>query len=204
VLVLGQDILMTDVPPTSHELQSTLSEPVACPEKAADWFRDAYTEMTRINLGVHFHALVNVWTRIKAASRFEHAPTNLSHRLRPGQVGRWIAVQRGRRPADTAVPNPKQYAVEWRTWWETLQPHWRVKGEDGKWVVGGVYGMEWGCLFQWGVNGVLSILAALYFWGCTVIGSPNAELMCAWETEVQDVGWMLEGMALYYEKDWRF
>jgi hypothetical protein len=140
-------------------------------------------------LGIHFHALVNAWTRIEAASRFEHAPTNLLHRLRPAQVGRWITGQRGRRPADTAISDPIQYAKEWETWWATLQPHWRVQGSDGKWVVGGAYGTDWGVLFQWGVNGVLSILAALYFWGCAVINSPNADLTRAWRARYR----MLDG-----------
>jgi hypothetical protein len=71
-------------------------------------------------------------------------------------------------------------------------------------MIGGAYGVEWGVLFQWGINGVLSIVAALYFWGCAVIDAANSELTRAWEAEVQDVGWLLEGMAVYYEKDWCF
>ncbi|KAJ7278124.1 hypothetical protein C8J57DRAFT_1000974, partial [Mycena rebaudengoi] len=106
----------------------------------------------------------------------------------------WIGGQHSKQIVDTSVPDLTAYAAEWEVWWETLQlqPHWRVKGPDGKWMVGGVYGTDWGVLFQWGINGILSILAALYFWGCAVLDTPNADLMRAWEAEVQDVSWVLE------------
>ncbi|KAJ7234337.1 hypothetical protein C8J57DRAFT_1008761, partial [Mycena rebaudengoi] len=170
----------------------SISEPAPCPAKAPDWFRDARVELTQVDLGFHFHALLNAWTRVEAASRFEHASTNLPHKWRPGQVTRWITSQRGKRIADTAIPDLAAYASQWHSWWDSLQPHWRMKGADGKWMVGGAYGTDWGVLFQWGINGVLSILAALYFWGCTVFDSPDADPnKLAWEFEVQDVGWML-------------
>jgi hypothetical protein len=48
-----------------------------------------------------------------------------------------------------------------------------------------------------GANGVLSIVASLFFWGRAVQHEP--ELRFAWEAAVGDVVWMLEGMATYYE-----
>ncbi|KAJ7205085.1 hypothetical protein C8J57DRAFT_1259102 [Mycena rebaudengoi] len=115
-----------------------------------------------------------------AASRFEHVDTNLPHKGRLVQVSRWIASQRGRRVADMAVPDPVVYAKEWQTWWDGLQPKWRVRGGDSRWTVGGIYGTEWEDLFQWGVNGVLSLLVALYFWGCAIIGSTNEGHQLSW------------------------
>jgi hypothetical protein len=53
-------------------------------------------------------------------------------------------------------------------------------------------------LYQWGVNGILSLVASLYFWGCAVY--EQVELRTQWEQAISDVVWMLEGMATYYEK----
>jgi hypothetical protein len=53
------------------------------------------------------------------------------------------------------------------------------------------------------VNGVVNIVAALYIWGCALGNASETDLRC-WETQMLDVGWMLEGLAIYYEKDWRF
>jgi hypothetical protein len=48
------------------------------------------------------------------------------------------------------------------------------------------------------VNGILSLVASLYFWGCAVY--EKVELRTQWEQVIGDVVWMLEGMATYYEK----
>ncbi|KAJ7265598.1 hypothetical protein C8J57DRAFT_1069201 [Mycena rebaudengoi] len=198
------DVLMADVPAATI-FPPPPSSLVPCPAKAAEWFCHARLELTRRDLGPHFAAILNAWTRIEAASRFEHSESNLPHKGRPAQVGRWTAAQRRARPADISITDLAKYAVQWRAWWGSLQPVWRSKGVDGQWDIGGSYGSEWGDLFQWGVNGVLSLLAALYFWGCAVLDVPEANEAQVWELEVQDVGWMLEGLAVYYErKDWKF
>ncbi|KAJ7430536.1 hypothetical protein B0H11DRAFT_1763961 [Mycena galericulata] len=173
-----------------------------CPSKAAEWFVDAHAAMTRQDLGCHFDALVAAWMRLEIASKYAQAPTNLPSKGRPKQVGAWIAAARGKRgTADPKVTDPAKYTVEWQGWWDALQPKWRQKDADGRWSTTGEYGKdgsEWGPLYQWGVNGTLSLLASLYFWGCAVHG--DADLEVSWEAAVLDVSWMLEGMAVYYEK----
>ncbi|KAJ7325484.1 hypothetical protein DFH08DRAFT_1085166 [Mycena albidolilacea] len=92
------------LPPLSHaahdaigpNTQTTNPRPtptstfLPCPPQAASWFVDAHTAMTKVDLGCHYHALVAAWTRMEQASRFEHGPTNLSHKGRPKQVTTWI------------------------------------------------------------------------------------------------------------------
>ncbi|KAJ7856111.1 hypothetical protein B0H14DRAFT_2579059 [Mycena olivaceomarginata] len=56
-------------------------------------------------------------------------------------------------------------------------------------------GWEWGLLYHWGVNRVLSVITSLYFWGCTVRSS-DPVLKASWEAAVGDA----EGMVTYYEK----
>ncbi|KAJ7881950.1 hypothetical protein B0H13DRAFT_2344883 [Mycena leptocephala] len=69
--------------------------PTPCPSNAPAWFVDGYAAVTENDLGCHFHALVAAWTRIEAASRFEHGPTNLPSKYRPKPMSEWIAKGRG-------------------------------------------------------------------------------------------------------------
>ena len=163
---------------------------------------EARSEITKVDLGCHFHALVAAWTCVEAASRWENSGTNLSSKGRPKQVGNWIATGRGKRGTPPRVADPVAFAQEWANWWDSLQPEWRVKRKDGTWSTDGGYGKDgkdWGPLYQWGVNGTLSILAALYFWGCRIVDDKSAERKEVWEAAVNDVVWILEGMTIYYE-----
>ncbi|KAJ7105443.1 hypothetical protein C8R43DRAFT_906590 [Mycena crocata] len=172
-----------------------------CPPKAAAWFSDAHTQMTAVDLGYHFNALVAAWTRVEAASKFKAGPTNLPKPGRPTQVSAWIGGGRSARSGKTKVTKVETFEKEWAVWWDSLQPSWRKRDTDGTWSVVGGYGSdgkEWGDLTQWGVNGTLSLVAGLYFWGCAVQDQPT--LHNRWEAAVLDVGWMLEGMAAFFEK----
>ncbi|KAJ6525807.1 hypothetical protein DFH09DRAFT_936506, partial [Mycena vulgaris] len=154
------------------------------------------------DLGCHFEALVAAWTRVEAASRFEQDPNKLPTKHRPKAVTEWVGNGRARR----GIPPPQvedaaAYAAQWQQWWDSLQPGWRKRDVDGRWATDGLYspdGKEWGLLYRWGVNGKLSILASLYFWGCAVVAD-DGELHTDWEVAVNDVIWMVEGLATFYE-----
>ncbi|KAJ7750538.1 hypothetical protein B0H16DRAFT_1266714, partial [Mycena metata] len=166
-----------------------------CLPRAPEWFMYAHAEMTRRKLGAHFNALLAAWARIEAASRFEQSGGALSKQQRPEQVSRWIQCGRGRKGRlDTAVLNPAQYEAQykaqWWAWWGSLQPTWRGKDSDGEWVLTGPYGKDWGGLMFWGQNGLLSVVAALYFWGCAVQEDEN--LLGRWERAVHDAAWICE------------
>ncbi|KAJ7030236.1 hypothetical protein C8F04DRAFT_961982 [Mycena alexandri] len=175
-----------------------ISDPPPCPPTAPDWFRNGHAEVTRCNLGAHFNALLAAWTRIEAASRFENSAGAITKHLRPEQVNRWIHCGRGRkgRP-DMTVRNPAEYGRQWWAWWDTLQPAWRGKDSAGAWLIAGSYGKEWDELMFWGQNGVLSVVASLYFWGCAV--QENVELVGDWEVAVNNAAWVCEGLALFHE-----
>ncbi|KAJ7707872.1 hypothetical protein B0H14DRAFT_2415488, partial [Mycena olivaceomarginata] len=169
-----------------------------CPTNAPTWFVDGRSRVTEVDIGPHYEAVVVAWTRIEEASRFEQAPTNLPSKHRPKQVTAWIG---GRRTVRPDVADPVEYTAQWQMWWDSLQPAWRRRESDGTWSTTGGYGeggREWGPLYQWGVNGILSLVASLYFWGCAIY--EQVELRTQWEQAISDVVWMLEGMATYYEK----
>ncbi|KAJ7479909.1 hypothetical protein FB451DRAFT_1002730, partial [Mycena latifolia] len=163
----------------------------SCPGKAPEWFIHAQEQLTKQSLGGHFNAVLAAWTRIEAACAFATPSHKLSTKGRLDHMARWIAGACGRRSAVPVVTNPMRYAKEWWGWWDSLQLEWRVKGDDGVWITSESYGGEWDDeLMHWGPNGTLSVVAALYFWGCAVVNSQ--ELREAWEVAVNDVAWILE------------
>ncbi|KAF9044029.1 hypothetical protein BJ165DRAFT_1528604 [Panaeolus papilionaceus] len=87
----------------------------------------------------------------------------LPARFRPTVVKDWVARGRTRnkawRPKDLV---PTEFKTEFWTWWTSLQPEWRV--DNGAVITGRVDG-DWSPLVVPGVNGVLSVVAALFFWG---------------------------------------
>ncbi|KAJ7471337.1 hypothetical protein B0H11DRAFT_1682174, partial [Mycena galericulata] len=170
-----------------------VSHPPACPAKAPEWFSHAHGEMTKKNLGAHFNSLLAVWTRIEAACAFENAKQALPSKGRPDHVGRWIQAARGRRnQPNPVVQDTKKYEEEWWGWWNGLQPAWRTKEPDGvTWTLGGNYGNDWETLLYWGQNGMLSVVASLYFWGCAAEGAPGDQLG-SWDCAVNDASWVFE------------
>ncbi|KAJ7932989.1 hypothetical protein B0H13DRAFT_2307260 [Mycena leptocephala] len=152
-----------------------------CPSNAPAWFVDGHAAVTEKDLGCHFHALVAAWTRVEAASRFEHGPTNLPSKHRP-------------KPMSGRLCGTVAHLVG------LIAASVEKKGDDGEWSVVGGYGAggrEWGPLYQWGTNGTLTLVASLYFWG-SVLGD-DVDFRARWEAAVMDVCWMMEGMAAYYE-----
>ncbi|KAF8170465.1 hypothetical protein K438DRAFT_1613950 [Mycena galopus ATCC 62051] len=164
------------------------------PPKAAAWFANTFSQVTAVNLGPHFDALLAAWIRIETASKFEIGKYALTSKGRPAEVSRWIGGHHTKVPE---VRNVTAYAKAWWKWWDSMQPEWRVRGADAKWEVQAEYG-EWEDeLLVWGKNGHLALVGSLYFWGCAVLGS--ATLHSDWEAAVLDVTWILEGIALDYE-----
>ncbi|KAJ6452135.1 hypothetical protein C8R47DRAFT_1229557 [Mycena vitilis] len=175
------------------------SQPPPCPPNAQAWFAHARAQLIGVDLGPHFHAALAAWTRIEAACGFAVPPHKLSAKERPDIIQKWINGARGAKQRVPPITDPVAFAASWWRWWGLLQPAWRTTDNDGKWVISESYDGEWDDkLLHWGPNGLLSVVAALYFWGCAVTDSPR--LKDEWETAVQDASWILEGLAIFHEK----
>jgi hypothetical protein len=133
----------------AHEGEGSKNQiTMLCSSNVPAWFVDGHAAVTEKDLGCHFHVLVAAWTRIEAASRFEHGPTNLPSKYHPKPMSEWIAKGRGsHRPT---IADPGAYAAQWRTWWDSLQPAWRKKGMTAS-------GASWEGMVQEGGSGVPAI-----------------------------------------------
>jgi hypothetical protein len=99
---------------------------------------------------------------------------------RPEVVSQWISRAR----SVTWRPNimdVKGYEAKYNEWWKRLQPDWRVV--NGRVDVNLTQG-NWESLRMPGLNGFLSIISALFYWGMAVQG--KATHHNAWLSAVQD------------------
>ncbi|KAJ7895676.1 hypothetical protein B0H13DRAFT_2338752 [Mycena leptocephala] len=172
---------------------------VLVPDDAPKWLHDCVELLLAQDLGGHFRALVATLIRLETAFGFDvKNDATLSAEGRPVQVHNWIKGGRAKTKKIPAIKNIQKYADEWGKWWDRLQPAWRERDRDGRWRTGGdtSYGPanEWDALDCPGVNGCLSLVASLYFWGACTDQPPLIKER--WDSAVQDVTWMLEGLAV--------
>ncbi|KAJ7457076.1 hypothetical protein FB451DRAFT_1047773, partial [Mycena latifolia] len=141
--------------------------------------------------------------RLEQAAGFEvdeGERQRLSTKKRPKQIAEWIRGGRGTKSKQTPkIKSVSKFAEEWDAWWDSIQPSWRKRDANGKRIVGGEYGKDWGQMDCSGPNGCLSAAAGLYFWGLAVSGSGDESARSEWECAVQDVVWVLEGMRALYK-----
>jgi hypothetical protein len=76
-----------DAPDITVQHPSATSTPPSCPPRAAEWFSHALSEVMKVNLGAHFNALLEAWTRTEVACKFENAKPALPKKIAPS---RWI------------------------------------------------------------------------------------------------------------------
>jgi hypothetical protein len=110
-------------------------------------------------------ALISTWMCFEVAHSFQG---KLAATGRPACVGDWIS--RARNPKWRPVPS-KSLPKEVEKWWAELQPDFRI-ADNGQLLLDmqGEVGSpdDWVHLQQAGINGVVSIVAALFFWHCSL------------------------------------
>ncbi|SJL00821.1 uncharacterized protein ARMOST_04135 [Armillaria ostoyae] len=142
------------------------------------WAMQALDTFRSKDFGLEWTSIVNSWVAFQVASDFE-SKDKLSPRFRSECVGQWISRGRSQtwRPPYEGIDLTRKFQDPFWAWWAHLQPEHRVEDlEDGFTDLGrDVNGcpvqihpsmaVDWGCLeTRSGINGILSIIAALFFW----------------------------------------
>ncbi|KAJ7983071.1 hypothetical protein DFH06DRAFT_977918, partial [Mycena polygramma] len=172
--------------------------PFVFPDGAPEWLTGTLEVLSRVDLGIHFRSLMETVIRIEEVHGFDDMPRNgLEKNLRPVEVKLWIGKARGVRSQhayDAGISNVEEYVERWNAWWDFIQPSWRKRDAAG-WKIHEAYDekWDWGTLAMKGPNGVLNLVASLYFWGAAARG--DLIRRAKFEAAVQDVLWMLEGVA---------
>ena len=153
--------------------------PVVSNSSKPSWFTSALGMMESEDLGSSWNQLVKAWAAFEAKSDFKELK-KLPTTNRPDAVKAWI--QQARAPAwRPTILDVTAYGLEFNTWWSALQPEWR-KSSSGKIVFSEVDG-DWDVLRRPGINGILSVLAGLFFWGVALREKDSRE---GWKDAVFD------------------
>ncbi|KDR83153.1 hypothetical protein GALMADRAFT_134648 [Galerina marginata CBS 339.88] len=151
----------SNTPSVGASPASQAHESVIPPAEAPKWFCDALKMLQAEDLGDRWQEALRTWARFEQEHDYtEVAVLKPTHR--PSLIKEWIARARSPtyRPTITSLA---QYTKDYNAWWASLQPNWRLLPDgsvdfdafDGKWEV----------LKRPGRNGLLSVLAALFYWG---------------------------------------
>ncbi|KAF9470292.1 hypothetical protein BDN70DRAFT_939839 [Pholiota conissans] len=172
-----------NIPNSSTNTAST-SFPVPssdCP----DWFSKALDLLASKHLSREWVSLVNAWARFEVQSNYTEIKVLGSHG-RPLCVAEWIRYTR------SPTYRPRTFKLDmfeksFSTWWHGLQPEWRIG--DGRDLLRGDRSLD--SIKLPGKNGLLSILAALFFWGIYAEKKEGKGGVASWSAAVDDVSWVL-------------
>ena len=139
--------------------------------------------MLQINephLGDRWAELIRLWVEFEEKEGFKERK-KLGTNSRPAFVAEWIRYARSPtwRPSITDVP---ALETSFQAWWKGLQPGWQMS-EDRLTVLDKMDG-DWDQLRRPGLNGLLSIIACLFYWGCKAQG--NKKHRVGWASAVED------------------
>ncbi|PBK58704.1 hypothetical protein ARMSODRAFT_1028034 [Armillaria solidipes] len=148
------------------------------PRRTPLWAVQALDTFRSKDFGLEWTSIVNSWVAFQVASDFE-SKDKLLPRFRPECVGQWISRGRSQmwQPPYEGIDLTRKFQDPFWAWWAHLQPEHRVEDlEDGFTDLGRdvngcpvqihpLMAIDWGCLgTRSGINGFLSIIAALFFW----------------------------------------
>lgn len=138
-----------------------------------------------ITLGSEWDALLSNWVKFEEASGYQDG-LRLGTKNRPRAIADWI--QNARKPTfRPEIKNIGSFSVQFNAWWTSLQPDWRTNGPDTVLLRDGE---DWECLRRPGLNGLLSVIAALFFWGRAMQKLP-ADAGATWLEAVDDVSYSI-------------
>ncbi|KAJ7678452.1 hypothetical protein B0H14DRAFT_2238840, partial [Mycena olivaceomarginata] len=144
---------------------------VSCPVDAPTWFQKGFTEVSWRTLGPRYEEVLREFIAMEESMGFASDGKMKGLKgtaTRPSQVGDWIRDGRGRTQAVRAITDIDAFETTWWAWWNSMQPDWRALwSSEGARVV--PVGADWGPLAAaaaTGQNGMLSVVATLYWWGC--------------------------------------
>ncbi|KAJ7774630.1 hypothetical protein DFH07DRAFT_952342 [Mycena maculata] len=102
-----------------------------CPSNAAAWFVTVYPEISRMDLGVTFNALLKVLIELEEAYNWANpGGKGLGTMNRLAQIAAWVAAGWGSRGGSVAngvgppIRSIASFATAFWQWWGQLQPRW--------------------------------------------------------------------------------
>jgi hypothetical protein len=150
---------------------------------ASSWFSEFQKTFLEKNLGTEWEHLVSSWVAFEERSRSTQV-RRLSAAGRPVVVHDWIAR---RRPTtfQPKILSLEDYEREFVDWWRRLQPTWRISNNKVDKAASPKGVSCWDCLRAPGVNGIMNVVVALFYWGLALEGK-SAHHHKVWLAAVED------------------
>lgn len=137
------------------------SSPFEPAENAPKWFKAAVRKLRSKDIDPRFLTLVHTWASFEAKEGYKEV-AKLDAKHRPTEIGDWI--QRGRSEKwNPPKLHVEKYEQQFLMWWYHLQPAWRR--ENDRDVAWGSINGDLTHMRKPGTNGLLSVIAGLFFWG---------------------------------------
>lgn len=182
------------------EAESRATEVDLVRDDGPDWFQDVgpHFETAVAHLGPRWRKLVDIYTIMEGESgwmRSGQLPSN----GRPDILDVWIKGGRLTRTSNMIalqLQDLPSFKRAFAVWYAGMQPTWRMS-KGGKWErpkVGKRKRIGWELVEVNGVNGWLSVVACLYWWGMTTMGGGTQIDLDQWEEAVDDATWVMEGL----------
>lgn len=200
----GAHALESDSESHSHVSDTTTHEALRVPSDATGEILVEYMQLCIESIqsyGKIWEELIKVWIQVEARYKYGAACNNrrLSSKNRPKAIDSWIRYNRRHSwTPSMAKVLPKEIAVDFGRWWAGLQIGRNLDGEgllvkDKNGVTERKPGANWSKITVAGKNGMLSVIAALYFWRISLEPfNKEQEMAKEWVCAVKDVTYALQ------------
>jgi hypothetical protein len=171
---------------------ATISGQPIIPPNARQWFVNAFRHLTTVDFGPSFHVVLRHFIAVKKEQNYQYSRYRFGKNGRPIHLQKWIERGRWKVKKLPGIDDPVTFGGQWWTWWLGIQPEWRVQIQ-GQRPPRGEYGDNWRNFIAPGPNGWLSVVASLYWWGCSIQNSPHHPSRRDFDDAVADITYMLNG-----------
>lgn len=160
------------------------------PNGYPDWVSNALTVLQSTHLGSEWDLLITKWLAFEQTTGYDRGGEKLGTQNRPRIIADWI--KNGRSPKfHPEIKDVGVLSAGVIAWWRGLQPDWRIDSNGDANSALCREGGSWEHIRRPGVNGLLSVIAALFFWGGAAQNAPGLSGR-AWLEVLDDIGHVLD------------
>lgn len=189
--------LLRDLPCLSHQ---HLLYPVdaVSDKEAKKWFPQAF-RLVNVDLGLHYMNFLGHWIRFERLHGWRKSGGRLTGLGRPEIISKW--VKEGRYPPRCIEPcigadGVERYSQEICNWWKSMRPTTAFDQDK--------LGDDWVALDKHGINGWLSIVAGMKWWGESLkclTGDHLKSCTEEWVATLEDLAQALQNLQSYLAKE---
>jgi hypothetical protein len=169
------------------------------------WLEKPLRTITKVHLGPDFSEVVDRLCLLEASYGWINKTRGFPKVAvdRPAQLSMWVRDGR-RRSTSPVVMDIPCFETAWWAWWLSLQPDWHPTQRP---LEKGLYRDDWTKLKALGANGMLGVVACLYWWGKAVQGFEDVGVIKragnsnGWTEATEDVTWVLKGLLAHAKSD---